>query len=109
MVYIREAHALDSRSPMTFGLVEDPIKIDERQDLTSKCMLHMKLDMDAVVDTMDDHANAAYGGWPTRLYLVGKDGKIAYAGGRGPFLYSPDEIEAAIKQELAKIKSHGGK
>jgi hypothetical protein len=60
--------------------------------------------MPAVVDKLDDAVNQAYGGWPDRLYLVGKDGKIAYAGGQGPFLFKPDELEAAIEAELAKIR-----
>ncbi len=58
----------------------------------------------AVVDGVDDVANQAYAGWPDRLYLVGKAGKIAYAGGRGPFGFKPDELEAAITGELAKIE-----
>ena len=41
---------------------------------------------------------------PDRLYLVGKDGKITYAGGRGPRGFKPDELEDAIREELAKLK-----
>jgi len=46
-----------------------------------------------------------YGAWPDRLYLVGKDGKIAMAGGRGPFDFKPDKLEKAIQKELEKIKT----
>jgi hypothetical protein len=38
---------------------------------------------------------------PTRLYLVGTDGRVAYAGGLGPFGFKPKELEAAIDDLLA--------
>ena len=46
---------------------------------------------------------------PLRTRVVGKDGKIAYAGGRGPFGFKPDELEASIKAELGKSKETGAK
>lgn len=51
---------------------------------------------------MDDRVNQAYQGHPDRLYLIGKNGKVAYAGGKGPHLFAPDELVAAIRAELAK-------
>ena len=105
-MYIREAHALDSRSPSSFKMIEDPITDEERADVASKCVVDLGLDMiPALIDRMDDRVNKAYGAWPDRLYLVGKDGKIAYAGGRGPFGFKPGELEAAIEKELAKKDS----
>ena len=88
---------------MTFGMVEDPIALAERQALAVTCTEFMELGMDGLVDTMDDMVNLTYGGWPNRLYLVGKDGKITYAGGQGPFNYNTGELKAAIEEELEKI------
>ena len=51
---------------------------------------------------LDDRVGQAYQGHPDRLYLVGKDGKIAFAGDRGPFGFRPQDLESAIKKELAK-------
>ena len=105
IVYIREAHAIDSRSPMSvesgMPLVEDPITLDERAQVAEVCMTKLALEpMPALVDDMADTANNAYSAWPDRLYLVGKDGNLAYSGGRGPFGFHPDELEDAIEQEL---------
>jgi hypothetical protein len=36
-----------------------------------------------------------------RLYLVGRDGRIAFQGGEGPFGFKPEELGAAIEVELA--------
>jgi hypothetical protein len=44
-----------------------------------------------VVDEMDDRVAAAYAAWPERLYVVDKQGRIAYAGGQGPFEFWPTD------------------
>jgi len=91
---------------MTFGAVEDPINDKERHDVAKTCVTKLDLALiPAVVDKIDDKVNQAYGGWPDRLYLVGKDGKIAYAGGRGPGGFHPEELERAILAELEKIEA----
>lgn len=61
--------------------------------------------MPALIDKIDDKVGQAYGGWPDRLYLVGKDGKIAYAGRRGPAGFAPEEWEKAIVAELQKLRT----
>ena len=56
--------------------------------------------MPMVVDAVDNAVASAYGGWPDRLYLVGRDGRIAYRGGEGPFGFKPNELGAAIEHHL---------
>ena len=89
-------------------MVEDPISDLERQSVAKTCMSKLELkEIPSVVDRIDDKANTAYSGWPDRLYLVGKDGKIAYAGGRGPFGFKPDELASSIRKELEKNQKQG--
>ena len=107
VVYIREAHAIDSRLPMEFGMLEDPITNFERVAVASQCMTELNLPIPAVVDKMDDAVNLAYHAWPDRLYLVGKDGRISYAGGSGPFLFLPELLNEAIQKELGITDGKG--
>jgi hypothetical protein len=100
---VREAHAIDSRSPMARLLVEDPVTTDERQIIANNCVSKLNLPMRAVLDRIDDKTGVAYSAWPDRLFLVGQDGKIAYAGGRGPFGFKPDELEDAIIEEMNRV------
>ena len=83
IVYIREAHALDSRSPLGgngMPIVEDPITVLERKAVAQICMTKLDLEpIPALVDHMDDRVNQAYSAWPDRLYLVGRDGTIVYS------------------------------
>ena len=100
VVYIREAHPTDGHLPMEFGMIEDPITATERHAVAKRCVDALEIPIPAIVDGMDDAVSVAYHGWPERLYLVGRDGKIAYAGGPGPFQFEPDELEQAIQAAL---------
>ncbi len=54
-----------------------------------------------LIDDMDNSTDLAYSALPDRLYLVGKDGRIAYRSGPGPMGFRPDQLEAAIIEYLA--------
>ena len=100
---MREAHPIDGKMPGTFGLVEDPIDDKERFEVAGTCVEELDLPMPALVDRIDDKVSLAYGGCPDRLYLIGKDGKIAYAGARGPQGFDPEALDRAIRAEKARI------
>jgi hypothetical protein len=102
LVYIREAHAIDSPSPSSFKGIEDPITLEERNKVCLAAIEDLALPLPALVDDMQDSVNKAYAAQPDRLYLVSKNGKIAYAGGRGPGGFKPDELERAIEKELGR-------
>lgn len=108
VIYIREAHAIDGPSPMGGAdgspIVEGATSWEERAGVAKVCFA--KLDLEGVpvlIDDIDDTVNEAYEASPDRLFLVGKDGKVAYRSGLGPFGFLPEELGAAIKVELAKI------
>ena len=105
VVYIAEAHAIDSAWPMLRGpLLEEPETLEERMSNAGKCAVGLELkDFQTVVDGIDDKVMRSYESWPDRLYLVGLDGKIAYKGGKGPFDFKPEQLDTAIAKELAAI------
>ena len=53
-----------------------------------------------MLDDVDDAVALAYGGWPDRLYLIDRDGRVAFQGEPGPDGFKPDELAAAIVLEL---------
>jgi hypothetical protein len=55
----------------------------------------------AVVDNMDHQVESNYSGWPDRLYLVDRNGRIAWTGDPGPGGFRPEDLQAAIQKELA--------
>ena len=52
--------------------------------------------MPLLVDSIDDRVGKSYSGFPDRLYLIDREGKVAYKGGRGPFGYRPRELEQTL-------------
>ena len=79
---------------------EDPKTMEERRATAGECEAALQYGIKTYVDEMDDHVNHAYAGWPTRLYLVGMDGKIVYAGGQGPYGFKPAKLKTAIEDHL---------
>lgn len=73
--------------------VEQPKTQEARNLVASHCCKALDLAMPLLVDTIDDSVNRAYSGFPDRLYLIDREGKVAYKGGRGPYGYKPRELE----------------
>jgi alkylhydroperoxidase family enzyme len=79
-----------------------PTTDEERCEVASKCCAALNTKVPFVVDTIDDHVGHLYSGMPDRLYLIDRDGRIAYKGGRGPFGFKPPELEQQIAMMLAE-------
>jgi hypothetical protein len=82
--------------------VYDPKTMKERRAVAGECKDALKYGIRTYVDEMDDAVNRAYAAWPTRLYLVGLDGRIVYAGGLGPYGFKPQSLGKAIVEYLAR-------
>lgn len=102
VVYIREAHAADGDFPIRRGpRIFEPRTLQERKRVARRCAQAVRFTMPMVIDTLDDGAARMYGGHPDRLYVVGKDGRVAYRSGPGPRGFRPDEMEQALKRLIA--------
>ena len=106
VVYIKEAHPEDGwvldRNRRADVRVTDPTSDDERAGHAQTCALRMRLTLPVLIDRLDNAVASAYGGWPDRLYLIGRDGRVAFQGGAGPFGFKPAELKAAIHAELGR-------
>ena len=117
-IYIREAHPVDGwwmGRRLTKKLVStlvpkvsmthyDPQSIEERRAVAGECESALQYGVRTYVDEMDDYVNNTYAAWPTRLYLIGLDGKVVYPGGIGPWGMKPKELKVAIANYLEEIK-----
>ena len=116
IIYIREALPMDGwwsfrgipylllrlSGTKTITHIYDPKSIEERRLLAKKCVKALKCEIKTYVDNMDDSVNRAYAAWPARLYLIGVDGRVYYAGGLAPFGYRPGKLREAIKKYLSQ-------
>jgi len=118
VVYIKEAHPTDgwwlgrsrtqrvihalSGNPARLD-VKDPVTLEQRRKVAASCDANL---FDGVVplyvDDMGDEVNALYTARPTRIYLVGRDGRVVYNPGIGPTSFSADDLDRAIEAYLAE-------
>jgi hypothetical protein len=54
------------------------------------------MSMPLLMDEMDDRAGYAYSAVPDRLYVIDRNGQVAYKSGRGPFGFKPGELEQSL-------------
>jgi hypothetical protein len=79
-------------------LVEDPKSYEEREKVAGECVRALGVTIPALIDTMDDTVEKLYAGWPDRMYVIDKSGKIVYKGLPGPRGFKPAEAEQALKK-----------
>jgi len=101
VVYIKEAHpengwVLESNRSEKIA-IQDPTTLDQRAQAAGTCAARLKIRIPVLLDGPDDRVATAYGGWPDRLYLIDKQGRVAFQGGEGPFGFKPEELERAIE------------
>ena len=103
-VYVREAHPMDGwrmESNDKAGVCfPQPKTYEDRLKIAKACQTSLKMTVPLVVDDVDDAVGDLYSGMPDRLYVVGRDGRVVYKSGRGPFGFLPGEMEQALVMHL---------
>ena len=111
IVYIKEAHPAEDwpmRVNARLKFIQDPTSDLERLQVASTCVADLDISIPCVIDDMNNSTAAAYKGHPDRLYVVGRDGKIAYHGDPGPMGFKPSGMEMALELELDRIAELDG-
>jgi hypothetical protein len=109
MVYVRDAHPTDGwrmdSNDRVGAVTAQPTSYDERVAVAQKCGKLLDLGFPMLVDTIDDSVGARYSGMPGRLYLIDRQGKVAFKSGRGPYLFKPAELEQSL---VLLLEEHEG-
>lgn len=81
-------------------VLASPKSLDERAGVADSCVRKLGIRIPALVDDVDDKVEAAYTGWPDRLYLIDREGRVAFKSAPGPYGFHPDQLEHAIRNIL---------
>lgn len=104
-MYIREAHPTDEwqvESNEQEGILfAQPHSIEARSEIAQVCALRLELSIPTLIDDLENSTDQKYYALPDRLYLIGRDGCVAYRGAPGPFGFVASELEQAIEKYLA--------
>ena len=106
-VYVREAHSTDEWQ-MKSNVKEDvcyaqPKTLEQRVAIANDFVQRQKYPLPFGIDDMSNAADLAYSAWPERLYVIDEHGRIAYAGGMGPFNYDPKEVRAWLAKRFGPV------
>lgn len=101
LVYIREAHSdadwQSTRNERENVTLPAALSIQQKEEHARMCVRRLKMSFPAATDGMDDAAEKAYAAWPSRVYVVGRDGRVRYASGLTELDFDPQALEAAIR------------
>ena len=108
MVYIEEAHPTDGwemPSNIKEGILIASAKtLFQRDEAAETCVVKLGIHIPAVVDDMQDSTERAYTAWPDRLYVVNREGRVAYKSKAGPFGFHPEAIATVLRSLVASNK-----
>ena len=102
VVYIQEAHPVDGWQMPTN--VQDKVLVasahtfNERDAAANACVVKLGIKIPALVDDINDTTETAYTGWPDRLYVIDRDGHIAYKSRPGPYGFKPPDVEKTLER-----------
>jgi hypothetical protein len=101
VVYILEAHPIDAWQDEDNQ--KDKIAVAsakseaDRCAAAATCVTKLSLEIPPLVDDFQNSTEIAYTGWPDRLYVIDRDGKIAYKSRAGPYGFKPAEVEETLQ------------
>ena len=79
-------------------LVATPKGLDDRVSAAGSCVRKLGIELPALVDNFTGSTDRAYTAWPDRLYVIDRDGRIAFKSGPGPFGFRPDGVVASLQK-----------
>jgi Iodothyronine deiodinase len=102
VVYITEAHPSDvwqMESNIKDNVIfASPKNEEERAEIAGACVRKLEIKFPAVLDEFGNSTEQAYTGWPDRIYLLDKNGRVAYKSKPGPFGFKADELASALSK-----------
>ncbi len=105
LVYIREAHAAgqwESTRNVREGITVAPaLTMEEKEDHAAVCTRKLHLEFPALVDRMDGSVEAAYAAWPSRAFVIGRDGRVRYSTRLSRQDFHAKEMERALRSAIA--------
>jgi iodothyronine deiodinase-like protein len=102
VVYIEEAHPSNAwQLPVNIAddvVLDSPATSEARAQIGEICVTRLGIKLPAVVDGADNAVEVAYTGWPDRLYVIDRQGAIAYKSKPGPFGFHPNEVQETLER-----------
>ena len=73
----------------------------ERAEVADACVRQLDFHMPMVLDKLSNEVDLAYSALPERLYVIDREGVVAWRSGMGPWDFDIDGWVEAIEAELS--------
>jgi hypothetical protein len=80
--------------------VGSPKTLEERCSLAQTCLTRLTLKIPPLVDDLSNSTEAAYTAWPDRIYVLDREGNVAYKSYPGPYGFKPAEMAETLRRLL---------
>ncbi len=104
VIYIQEAHPTDlwqQQANVREGVLFASARSDEERGATAAaCVRNLGIRIPALVDGIGNATEHAYTGWPDRLYVIGKDGRVLFKSAPGPYGFSTRGVERVLREQF---------
>lgn len=108
LLYIREAHSTagwqSTRNEREGVALRAAATMNEQQQHAIICVRKLHIEFPALLDDMSGAAEKAYSAWPSKAYLVNRQGRIMFSTGLSELDFKPDQLEAAIRNASMPVK-----
>lgn len=105
LIYIREAHSNDqwqsTRNTRENVMLAPATTFGEKENHAVMCRSTLHLRFPALVDATDGTVEKAYNAWPSRVFIIGEDGRILYSTRLTELNFHSDEMEAVLRKASA--------
>jgi hypothetical protein len=102
-----EAHASDVwQMPSNVAqnvVFASPRNEGERTAVADSCVRKLHIEIPALLDNFSNTTEAAYTGWPDRLYVIDRNGRVAYKSSPGPFGFHPQQLESTLSRLIGRF------
>jgi type I thyroxine 5'-deiodinase len=80
--------------------VASPKNLEARCALAETCRTKLAVKIPPLIDALANTTEIAYTAWPDRLYVMDRDGRVAYKSKPGPYGFKPAEMAEVLKRLL---------
>jgi len=77
-----------------------PRDYNERTGVADACVRKLNIEIPALIDGFDNPVERAYTGWPDRLYVIDREGRVVLKSKPGPFGFHPEQV----RQKLSELE-----
>jgi Iodothyronine deiodinase len=75
-----------------------PQSYEQRNAVADSCVTKLNIRIPALIDNFANTTESAYTGWPDRIYVIDRDGRVAFKTTPGPFGFETSGMEQTLKK-----------